>query len=140
MHTVVAGETSPLFAVADSEGGVRIYSIETEDSTLLSDAYNTGPVCAMDFFFLFRYLAVYPYTGRVDIYDLQSGEMVFSEENPFVTGYVDVIDTQEDGNGHILVIGKLREFTYGDGILIDQEEWSITARIQNVFAYVKNNN
>ena len=140
MHTVVAGEKDPVFAVADSEGGIRIYSMETKDSRLLSNAYHTGPVRAMGFFGEDKYLAVYTYTGRLDIYEVGTGEMVFSEEDPYPSKIVDLIDAYEDGEGHLLLIGKTNALTWGNGILIDQEEWTIIAKIPQVFCYLKNTN
>ncbi|MBO4887218.1 MAG: toll/interleukin-1 receptor domain-containing protein [Firmicutes bacterium] len=138
MHKVVSGEETPVFAVADSEGGIRIYSAETKDSFLLSSAYSTGPVRAMGFFGGDQYLAVYTYTGRMDIYQIDTGEMVFSEDNPYSSQYVELIEAYEDHAGRLLLIGKVNAFTYGDCVVIDQEEWAVTARIQNVFAYSNN--
>ena len=79
-RVAAAGREKPFFAVADTDGCLRLYHIDTGEVTLLSDSYDGGTVFNLTFTAHDNYLVVMGYNGVLELYDLQNGGKAFTED------------------------------------------------------------
>ena len=136
---IVIGTEKPLFAFACEDGSVFLCETETLSARKFGPAYGAGEIKLMCFAEGDEYLLVLTESGRLDIYELQSGETVFSE---LVSGmeslskYSEIRAARDAGNKRLHVLGGSSVW-----LCIDTETWMVSAmRTGTIYGWLRGSN
>lgn len=131
----------PVMAAVYENGKIVIFDMSSVSNKVLDKSYTTSEITAVDFIDGTQYIALLSSTGRLDIIDSESGELVFSEDFDSVKDSIsssghpyNVIESfmAKDG-AKILIIAKSYDTsTFGHGVFIDPSAWTVTQTCANV--------
>ena len=123
---ILIGTEKPVFACGYEDGSIYVYDPLTMSAKKFDAAYEAKEIKLMCFAEGDAYLFVITEAGRMDIYDLESGERVFSEMCPELGGlseYAAIHVDRDTENKRLHVFGGESAW-----LSIDTENWTISAR------------
>ena len=133
----------PVMAAVYNSGKVVLFDISSGTYSIMDQSYTTGEITAADFIKGTRYLALLSSTGRLDVIDTESGDLMFSEtidavkENVAASGnpYEAIEGCMTKDDAKILVIAKAYDNSdYGSAVFIDPYAWTVAQTCKNAAA------
>ena len=143
---MVLSNTKPYLAAAYEQGSLGLYDLRLEKGYLLTDTvlYARGEIQELCFSDSDRYLLVLTVNGRVDCYDVETREKVFSLSHAFGESSEDRIDRffalEEAENNRLVLIaanesGKTDYDSYRAKYwttVLDIDSWAVTLQTDDI--------
>ena len=140
-RNLALGSETPIMVYWNEQSNIVLISLTDGSVQTPGLVYLPGEILTMCFTPGDTHLAVLTHSGRLDIYELASGEIVFSDLPPLLrsvnVSYIHELRCQSDRSGERLLfstdyIGN----SYGCFFVFDKDSWNLLAQARDVYTYL----
>ncbi|MBR0040941.1 MAG: TIR domain-containing protein [Oscillospiraceae bacterium] len=144
-RNILPGTETPVMLCWDEQSRIYLISLTDGSARALPFSYLPGEIQAMCFTPGDTHVAVLTGGGSLDIYELASGEMVFSETPSLFrsasVSYIQAMSCRFDRSGtRLLIITDYIGDNDGCFFVIDPEEWLLLAQLAKVYTCLPEDN
>lgn len=145
--TLTLGHQTSFLAALYSDGSIHIFDMEKETSIHVLDTYQSEGIVAMDYSEDDRFLLIVTSSGRLDIYDSTTMQLLFSENVESIQKtirYSYQLGRYTEQNDTVRAVcrddvlevffGRKGDLSTG-GLLIDMQDWVVQAKLSDIKCY-----